>query len=327
VKSVLEGMLIKLVALEQDHMPTIARWYGEPSFLLYANTRIPYPRSAALLEEEFLKSQSSSLFYGIVLREDGKLIGLCGLKNIDWKNRTAEFSMWIGEEEHRHQGYARDAAQVLLKLAFDELNINRVYGKVLAYNTRMSAILQQAGAVKEGVEREAVYKDGKYHDGICFSLLKREWLEMERQSIQSENSPSENQATPKAKELIERLLHGKEIEIRRNAAQVLGEMKDKQTMEPLIQALNDESEWVRWRAAQSLGKIEDDRAVESLINALYDNNWRVRLAAVQSLGRLANPKALSLLMKMVDPSHEPDEDIRKAAQEAIDRIHNSWMPA
>ena len=112
------------------------------------------------------------------------------------------------------------------------------------------------------------------------------------------------------------------MEIRRDAAQTLGELKDPGAVEPLINALDDESEWVRWRAAQSLGNLEDERAVEPLIHALYDSNWRVRLAAVQSLGKLLSPKALPHLERMVDTSYEPDEEIRKAAQDAINHIRS-----
>ncbi|MCM8804086.1 MAG: HEAT repeat domain-containing protein [Candidatus Omnitrophica bacterium] len=57
----------------------------------------------------------------------------------------------------------------------------------------------------------------------------------------------------------------------------LGEIKNSETVEPLISALKDGKEWDgREAVAYALGEIKDIRAIESLIYALKDNNLRVR---------------------------------------------------
>jgi len=120
--------------------------------------------------------------------------------------------------------------------------------------------------------------------------------------------------------LIAQLLHGKEMEERRDAAERLGELADEgdpQVVQALIAALNDENEWVRWRAAQSLGKLGDKRAIEPLIETLQDSVWRVRLAAVQALRKLQASEALPHLHAHLDPSYEPDAAIREAVRETI----------
>ena len=56
----------------------------------------------------------------------------------------------------------------------------------------------------------------------------------------------------------------------------------------LIAALKDEDEEMRRAAAESLGEIGDQAAVPALIEALKDNNKQVRLAATRALGKIGD---------------------------------------
>ena len=78
----------------------------------------------------------------------------------------------------------------------------------------------------------------------------------------------------------------KDPEVRKNAAEALGKIKDPRAVEPLITALKDEYSGVRWHAAWSLGEIQDPRAVEPLIEALKDEDSGVRLSAAWSLEKI-----------------------------------------
>ena len=78
----------------------------------------------------------------------------------------------------------------------------------------------------------------------------------------------------------------KDPEVRKNAAEALGKIKDPRAVEPLITALKDEYSEVRWHAAWSLGEIQDPRAVEPLIEALKDEDSGVRLSAAWSLEKI-----------------------------------------
>ncbi len=66
-------------------------------------------------------------------------------------------------------------------------------------------------------------------------------------------------------------LESKEYYIRRNAAQDLGDIKEKTAVSKLIELLKDDSEEVRSYAAEALGKIKDKRSILPLIEALKVN--------------------------------------------------------
>lgn len=57
-----------------------------------------------------------------------------------------------------------------------------------------------------------------------------------------------------------------------DAAEILGKLKTKKAVMPLVKALNEnESDATRWEAAEALGEIGDKRAVDSLIKALNNS--------------------------------------------------------
>ena len=72
-------------------------------------------------------------------------------------------------------------------------------------------------------------------------------------------------------------------DVRKAAAEALGQIGDPRTVEPLIAALKDADKGVRWVAASALGQIGDERAVESLVAVLNDSSWIVCRAAAKAL--------------------------------------------
>jgi HEAT repeat protein len=73
---------------------------------------------------------------------------------------------------------------------------------------------------------------------------------------------------------------------RTKAADILGEIRDKRGVMPLIGTMNDPSTDVQYVAIKSLGMIADPRATEPLTNALKSGEKWVRLGAARSLGQI-----------------------------------------
>lgn len=94
-----------------------------------------------------------------------------------------------------------------------------------------------------------------------------------------------------------KLLNDDSPELRRLAAYVLGEIGNKDAVEPLVSRLKDPDAHVRRIAAWALGKIEDSRAVMPLIEVLCcpKETRHVQCAAAYSLGRMGDRRAVRLL--------------------------------
>jgi ribosomal-protein-alanine N-acetyltransferase len=148
----------------------------------------PYKRSDAL---QFIDAATRALIngtefhYGIVIKETDELVGIAGIKNIDYKNRKCEIGYWVGKKFWGN-GYAKEAISLLLGVAFSSLGMNRVYATVFTFNERSLKVLESLSFVKEGVMRHSVFHVDKFVDDIMLSLLKSEYKPAEKIEIFSE---------------------------------------------------------------------------------------------------------------------------------------------
>jgi len=131
-------------------------------------------------------------------------------------------------------------------------------------------------------------------------------------------------------------------DLRRAAAEALGEIGDARAVEPLIAALKDKDREMRETAAKALGEIGDARAVEPLIAALKDRElYLLGWNATEAPGKIGTPVAkpfiaaidvcsvaTEALVKIGAPAVEPliaalkdaDPDFCSAATEALVKI-------
>jgi len=104
--------------------------------------------------------------------------------------------------------------------------------------------------------------------------------------------------------LLLRSLNSDDPTVRANAARTLGEIKDPQGVEALIQALKDPHRKVRFWAAWALGVIRDPRGVPHLVAALQDADEGVRYRAAEALGEVKDISAVEALKAALGDSGE-----------------------
>ena len=105
---------------------------------------------------------------------------------------------------------------------------------------------------------------------------------------------AENTATQPSRrvESIILALHHEDPNVRWEAVQALGVLRDPRAVEPLLVTLNDRDPDVRRKSALSLAKIRDPRALEPLrACSVQDDNQVVRWAAAWGLGRFQERKS------------------------------------
>jgi RimJ/RimL family protein N-acetyltransferase len=172
----IEGLKTHLRRIERTDIPTFVRWFSDPEVreFLLINRPISIAEEELWFERQ-LKDQDSELF--AIETHDGRHIGNIGLHSLDWVHRSAELGIVIGERECWGQGYGSDAIRTLLRFAFDELNLHRVYLKVYEDNTRGIRAYEKCGFQCEGRLREAVYRKGRYYDELILSVLRHEFCD------------------------------------------------------------------------------------------------------------------------------------------------------
>ena len=108
-----------------------------------------------------------------VIHFDGQFAGLAGFKSTDRDNKKTEIGYWLSEGFQK-KGIMTESVRCLIKLAFEELDINRIQIKCAVGNTPSNNIPKKLGFKFEGIEREGeLFPDGSFKDLEIYSLLKK----------------------------------------------------------------------------------------------------------------------------------------------------------
>lgn len=121
-----------------------------------------------------LEAEGDSLNLAVVLRATGVLVGDVTLFWLDRENRQGEAG-FIFHPDYHGQGFATEAAEVMLALGFDDLGLHRIIGRLDGRNTASARVLERLGMRREAhlVENEIV--KGEWTDELVYAMLDREW--------------------------------------------------------------------------------------------------------------------------------------------------------
>ena len=110
----------------------------------------------------------------IVLREDGRLIGNCGLRRKPENDWEADIGYELSPQCWGH-GYATEAAQAMVDFGFSELGLRRISSWCIADNVASARVLERLGFKQEGRLRRNEFFKGRWWDTLLYALLAEEW--------------------------------------------------------------------------------------------------------------------------------------------------------
>jgi RimJ/RimL family protein N-acetyltransferase len=172
------GNRVRLRAIERTDLPYFVSWLNDPEVRQFISIYLPLSQVAE--ENWFEKVQKhpveeQPLAIEVRSGDTWRLIGNLALFDINWRVRSAELGILIGDKTFWNQGYGSEALGVLLRHAFQTLNLNRVYLRVFADNQRAIRSYERTGFIHEGRQRSAEFRDGVYSDILMMSILCAEW--------------------------------------------------------------------------------------------------------------------------------------------------------
>lgn len=163
---------VYLRALELDDLDRTYKWHNDRE--LYKTIGTYHYVSRATDEEWLRKKQAYSneeVNLAICVTANSEHVGNIYLRNIDWIARTSELRMFIGEPDQRSKGYGQAAIRLLIKHAFDDLGLLRLYLFVYDDNKRAIRSYEKCGFIIEGNLRKHFFIAGRFKDclvmGIC----------------------------------------------------------------------------------------------------------------------------------------------------------------
>jgi len=174
------GERVRLRHVEREDLPHFVAWLNDPE--VRHGLALYLPLSNAEEENwftELLKRPGDEQPLVIEVRGEAgwTMTGNSGFFKFDWRNRSAELGILIGDKTYWNQGYGTEVMRLLLRHGFTTLNLHRIFLRVFENNPRAIRAYEKAGFVLEGRMRQAEYRDGQYWDVLLMSVLSPEWSE------------------------------------------------------------------------------------------------------------------------------------------------------
>lgn len=111
----------------------------------------------------------------ITERATGRVVGGSGLHHPDWNFGLFEIGYWLRADAVGN-GYASETVQLLTRLAFDDLDANRVELRIDTENRRSCAVAERLGFVLEGTLRRRLASPRGVPTDMCvYALLAEEY--------------------------------------------------------------------------------------------------------------------------------------------------------
>jgi len=174
----LTGQKVILRPVKRSDIQYFLKWFNDPEVTQYLAMYLPMTEMAEekWIEELGARANTDVLFVIEAIEDDvNKAIGSMGLHGISPKDHFATFGIAIGEKDYWSKGYGTEAAQLIIKYGFEQLNLHRVSSSAFSFNERSLRLHRKVGFQEEGRQREALFKNGEYHDLVVFGLLREEW--------------------------------------------------------------------------------------------------------------------------------------------------------
>ncbi|WP_096435016.1 GNAT family N-acetyltransferase [Alteribacter populi] len=110
------------------------------------------------------------------------MVGVFRLHKLDNWHKKAEMNAVI-RSEYQQQGVMTEVLPEILSYVFKTLKLNRLVGDIFAGNKGSEKLLLKYGFHRDGILRQTDFDGEKFHDTVVYSLLRAEYLTLQKEQI------------------------------------------------------------------------------------------------------------------------------------------------
>jgi len=110
------------------------------------------------------------LMFGVTDKRK-KLVGVCGLTYIDWKNRHCEISIILYLKNWQKTKEAKETISLLINYGFGELNMRRLWVEIFDTIPENIKLFESLNFHREGILRDKLWRQKKWHNSYIYSKL------------------------------------------------------------------------------------------------------------------------------------------------------------
>lgn len=170
----LKGQNIFLRALEPEDLEFVYAIENDEAIWEVSNTQTPYSK---FLIRQYLENAHQDIYEAKQLRlaicknQTSGVIGLIDLFDFDPKNSRAGVGIIIQNDEHRNNGYGKEALELVINFSFTQLQLHQLYANIQTENDASIKLFSTFGFQKIGVKRDWTFSKGKFLDEAIFQLI------------------------------------------------------------------------------------------------------------------------------------------------------------
>lgn len=133
-----------------------------------------FPSSIQQLEN-YIKGQLQQPFsamFAICTNKEDKHIGNIKIDSFNWISGTCELGILIGDRSEWGKGYGKEACDLVINYAFEDLNLRKVTLVVFSNNPAAQRLYEKIGFQIEGSLKDHIFVEGSYYDKIYMSKFR-----------------------------------------------------------------------------------------------------------------------------------------------------------
>lgn len=174
---------LEIVPIRHEDMLKIMQWRNEQTYHLRQNGLISKKD-----QNNYFKNVIGGLFNDphpkqvlfSYIKQD-ICIGYGGLVNINWHDKRAELSFLLDtnlkKNKQNYQKYFSVFIELIKKVAFTEMNLNRIYTETYSFRSKHIAILENNKFVYEGSMKQHIYMkdEDRFYNSLLHGCLKENY--------------------------------------------------------------------------------------------------------------------------------------------------------
>ena len=166
------GQSVSLHPFDRPHLERTRAWVNDPELSRLLGRARPVSDDEHEAWFRSLQDSKTSVHFAIETNADRRHIGNVWLCELDWRHRTGELRVVIGDSGGLGRGLGTEAIALLCAYGFERLNLHKIRAYVLGINPRALRSFEKAGFAVEGVLKEDRWDGDRFCDVYLLGRLR-----------------------------------------------------------------------------------------------------------------------------------------------------------
>tara|TARA_B110000116_G_scaffold174993_1_gene151389 strand:+ start:124 stop:648 length:525 start_codon:yes stop_codon:yes gene_type:complete len=167
---------IQLKKITKSDLKLLIEWRNSNKIFLYNTQYFLLNLKMQMDWFNSLQNDSSRKMF-MILHENVK-IGICGLIDIDYKNKNTNIAIIIGKTQLHAKGLGTMALSNLLNYGFKKLGLHRIGADVIEYNKTSIHLFEKSKFKIDAIYRDVIWRNNRWWNMYSMSILKDDFNEI-----------------------------------------------------------------------------------------------------------------------------------------------------